>query len=104
MATGFHSIRNAIYTKYFTGSGAAMYGISIAMSSNNLASFAITLFYSLLMAGGFGSYSQTAVISNPFQMYQFYGLLLIVIFNIIERYNRHVINKEEVLSFMKGDL
>lgn len=82
--------------------GAAMYGFALAMGTNNVASFALSLFYAIFMTASFGKYDPILPITNIFKMYQFYGLVIIILWNIIERYNRHIIEKEELFSFMQG--
>lgn len=79
-----------------------MYGFALAMGTNNVASFALSLFYAIFMTASFGKYDPILPITNIFKMYQFYGLVIIILWNIIERYNRHIIEKEELFSFMQG--
>jgi hypothetical protein len=79
---------------------ASMYTIEIGVSSRNRAIFGITIILSIIYAAifGFVAGAHTVEISKSFS---FIGILSVFVMHLLERINRHVIEKEPFLEFMK---
>lgn len=79
--------------------GGAMYAFSIGVASTQRAVFAICLAIGIFMSAGYGAVKDSVSVLPLWSSVSFYVVLTVFLINAIERYERHVTNREKFLIF-----
>ena len=77
---------------------AAMYSLAIGLSSRNIGLFGLGLMQGILFSAAFGFLSKNPHLEKA-DSFSFCAILFIMFVHIVERYNRHVIDRAPFLEF-----
>ena len=80
-----------------------MYTIAIAVSSRNLALWGLGILLSILLAVAFGHAISGGDPLPASGMVAAGAILLVFVFHLVERYNRHVVEGQSFLRFFGDD-
>ena len=82
---------------------ASMYTIAIGVSSRNQALFGLAILFSVSLAAAFGFASSERQALSGSGYASAGAILLVFVFHVIERYNRHVTEGRSFMPFGKGE-
>lgn len=82
---------------------ASMYTIAIGLSSRNFLLFGAALFLSICLAAVFGFVASGGGPFSPSGILAIISVAVVFVFHAGERYNRHVVEENPFLEFIKKD-
>ena len=93
LLTGMVSEKSAMLT-------ASMYAVGVGVASRNVLLFVITIVAGVCYAIAYGAAAQTSGSINDLHLgLAFFGIAAVFVFHSLERYNRHVVEREPFLDF-----
>jgi hypothetical protein len=78
---------------------AAMYTIAVGVSSRNKALFGLTILAGFFFALSHGFVSGQSTPRHIFSVIPLWGIGTVFLFHMLERYNRHVVDRTPFLEF-----
>ncbi len=79
--------------------GGAMYAFSIGVASTQRAVFAVCLLIGIFMSAAYGSVNDFDSALPLWSSLSFYVIVIVFVINAIERYQRHVNDREKFFNF-----